>query len=337
MRLFFLFFIFILNGCATPDFDTPIIYKMEIQQGNEIDSEMLLKLKPGMTKSQVKFILGTPLIADSFHKDRWDYIYVLNNYNNIKNKLGVTERRHVVLNFEQELLKGITGEVIPSNGNLGVNKKEKLKEHLITKETNNENQVEEDSWMKKIKFWENDESNQTEINERNIKEIEQKIKRVEETKKMHSDEQNQNKLEINKTEEITENKKVPIVNQDIKKEEDSWIDKIKFWENDESSQTEVNEIKEGEIKDSIQNDKENQKEEIREKVIQEIEFENVILDTKDSVNAVIRKDISKEKEVKQLKINESNLERQAEAKQDIIEEESAEQDYFDLMLEKIGF
>ena len=60
--------------------------------------------------------------------------------------------------------------------------------------------------MKKIKFWENDESNQTEINERNIKEIEQKIKRVEETKKMHSDEQNQNKLEINKTEEITEEK-----------------------------------------------------------------------------------------------------------------------------------
>ena len=43
---------------------------MEIQQGNEIDSEMLLKLKPGMTKSQVKFILGTPLIADSFHKKR---------------------------------------------------------------------------------------------------------------------------------------------------------------------------------------------------------------------------------------------------------------------------
>ena len=67
MRLFFLFFIFILNGCATPDLNTPIVYKMEIQQGNEIDSEMLLKLKPGMTKSQVKFILGTPLIADSFH------------------------------------------------------------------------------------------------------------------------------------------------------------------------------------------------------------------------------------------------------------------------------
>lgn len=261
MRLFFLFFIFILNGCATPDFDRPIVYKMEIQQGNEIDSEMLFKLKPGMTKSQVKFILGTPLIADSFHKDRWDYIYVLSNYNNTKNKLGVTERRHVVLNFEQELLKGITGEVIPSKGNLDVNKKEKLKEHIITKETNNENQVEEDSWM----------------------------------------------------------------------------EKIKFWENDESSQTEVNEIKEEEFKDRIKNDKENQKEEIRDKVIQETEFENVILDTKDSVNAVIRKDISKEKEVRQLKINESDPERQAEAKQDIIEEESAEQDYFDLMLEKIGF
>ena len=53
----------------------PVIYKVNIQQGNEIDTGMLMKLKPEMTKSQVKFILGTPLIEDSFHKDRWDYLY----------------------------------------------------------------------------------------------------------------------------------------------------------------------------------------------------------------------------------------------------------------------
>ena len=58
MRLFFLFFIFILNGCATPDLNTPIVYKMEIQQGNEIDSEMLLKLKPGMTNLKLNLFLG---------------------------------------------------------------------------------------------------------------------------------------------------------------------------------------------------------------------------------------------------------------------------------------
>ena len=337
MRLFFLFFIFILNGCATPDLNTPIVYKMEIQQGNEIDSEMLLKLKPGMTKSQVKFILGTPLIADSFHKDRWDYLYVINTYDNTKNKLGFTERRHVVLNFEKELLKGITGEVIPSNGDSDVKKKEKLKEHVITNETNNAMQGEEDSWMEKIKFWESDETNQTIENETNIKKIDQKIKRVEETKQIQSDKKNQNKLEINRTEEITENKKVPLVNKEIKKEEDSWIDKIKFWDSDKANQNEVDEMRKEDIKDNIKNDKENQTEKIREKVITEVEVENEILDTKDSVNEVIRKDISQEKEIEQLKAKENDLREQAKSKQDIINEKSDKPDYFDLMLEKIGF
>ena len=70
MRFIFLFFISFIHGCSTPDINLPKIYTVEIQQGNEIDSQMLLKLKPGMTKAQVKFILGTPLIADSFHKNR---------------------------------------------------------------------------------------------------------------------------------------------------------------------------------------------------------------------------------------------------------------------------
>lgn len=56
-------------GCIHP-------YKTEIQQGNVITQEMIDKLKPGMTKSQVRFVLGTPLITDPFHPERWDYIYV---------------------------------------------------------------------------------------------------------------------------------------------------------------------------------------------------------------------------------------------------------------------
>jgi hypothetical protein len=198
-------------------------------------------------------------------------------------------------------------------------------------------QGEEDSWMEKIKFWESDETNQTIENETNIKEIDQKIKRVEETKQIQSDKKNQNKLEINRTEEITENKKVPLVNKEMKKEEDSWIDKIKFWESDEPKQIEVNEIKKEKIKDSIQNEKENQTEKIREKVIQEVEVENKMLDTKDSVNEVIRKDISQEKEEERSRVKKNNLREQAESKQDIIDSKSDEPDYFDLMLEKIGF
>ena len=48
---------------------------MEIQQGNYISQEAVSQLKSGMTKDQVRFVLGTPLVADIFHEDRWDYVY----------------------------------------------------------------------------------------------------------------------------------------------------------------------------------------------------------------------------------------------------------------------
>jgi len=89
----------------------PRIYKIEIQQGNEVTSEMLMTLKPGMTKAQVRFILGTPLIQDTFHSERWDYIYIM-RVDEI-----LIEERHVILNFVDEKLKNITGEVIPKKDN----------------------------------------------------------------------------------------------------------------------------------------------------------------------------------------------------------------------------
>lgn len=333
MRLFFLLLILSLYGCATPDLNAPIVYKMEIQQGNEIDSEMLLKLKPGMTKSQVKFILGTPLIADSFHRDRWDYLYVLKTNENTENKLEFTERRHVVLNFEKELLKSITGEVISSQGDLDENKKEKLNEYVITRD-NKKIQGEDESWVEKIKFWESKDANQTEVNEIIRKDSSQEIK-AEEVNQIKSDKQN--KIEINKKEELTKNKKAPKVNKKLKKEEGSWTDKIKFWESDEVDQSEVNEKNKEESKDKIQIDKENKPTINREKIIQEVEVKNDILDTKDSINEVIRKDVLQEKEEEQFKINENDVKEQAESKQDIIEDKSNKPDYFDLMLEKIGF
>lgn len=54
-------------------------YKIPIQQGNFLDAEVIGKLKPGMTRSQVRFLLGTPLITDPFHPERWDYVYYTNN------------------------------------------------------------------------------------------------------------------------------------------------------------------------------------------------------------------------------------------------------------------
>lgn len=50
-------------------------YKIDIRQGNFVTDEMVARLKPGMTRSQVRFTLGTPLVMDVFHADRWDYIY----------------------------------------------------------------------------------------------------------------------------------------------------------------------------------------------------------------------------------------------------------------------
>lgn len=52
-----------------------ILYVPDIQQGNVITDEMLSKLKTGMNPGQVKFVLGSPLIMDPFHKERWDYFY----------------------------------------------------------------------------------------------------------------------------------------------------------------------------------------------------------------------------------------------------------------------
>ena len=53
----------------------PGVHKIDIQQGNIVDQKMIDQLKPGMTRAQVRFVLGTPLIADTFDQSRWDYFY----------------------------------------------------------------------------------------------------------------------------------------------------------------------------------------------------------------------------------------------------------------------
>jgi outer membrane protein assembly factor BamE len=51
------------------------VYKLEVNQGNYVTEDMVEKLRPGMTKSQARLVLGTPLVIDVFHADRWDYVY----------------------------------------------------------------------------------------------------------------------------------------------------------------------------------------------------------------------------------------------------------------------
>ncbi len=99
---------FTLSGCTRSfdgGFTTPLLYKIDIQQGNVIEQDMLDKLKPGMDKDQVRFIMGTPVIIDPFHSERWEYIY------SYQKGGGVREQRYITLHFVDEKLSYITGDI----------------------------------------------------------------------------------------------------------------------------------------------------------------------------------------------------------------------------------
>ena len=93
-----------LGGCsAVIDFLKP--YRIDVRQGNYVTQEMVSQLKPGMSRDQVRFVLGTPLVNDVFHVDRWDYVYRLQ-----PGKGGVQERRLTVV-FEDGKLARLEGDV----------------------------------------------------------------------------------------------------------------------------------------------------------------------------------------------------------------------------------
>ena len=84
-------------------------HRMEIQQGNFVSQEMVAQLKPGMSKDQVRFILGTPLIADVFHADRWDYVFT-----RLRSNSRELEQRRIAVYFEDGKLKRLDGDVVAS-------------------------------------------------------------------------------------------------------------------------------------------------------------------------------------------------------------------------------
>lgn len=83
----------------------PLVYRIDVQQGNVIDQEMINKLQPGMDKKQVKFIMGTPMISDPFHSDRWDYVY------SMEPGKGERQQRRVTLYFKNEKLAYVDGDI----------------------------------------------------------------------------------------------------------------------------------------------------------------------------------------------------------------------------------
>jgi outer membrane protein assembly factor BamE len=113
-----LFALFALAGCNYPKIptpaDLPIVYKIDVQQGNVVTQEMLAKLQPGMDKSKVRFIMGTPLVVDVFHQNRWDYLYTL------QKRGGEVKQRRVSLYFRDDKLDRIEGDVKPASGAIAV-------------------------------------------------------------------------------------------------------------------------------------------------------------------------------------------------------------------------
>jgi outer membrane protein assembly factor BamE len=88
----------LLASCSS--FSVPLVapYKMDIRQGNFVTPDMREKLKIGMTKPQVRYVLGTPMINDAFHGNRWDYVYRLERDGK------VIEQQNLTLYFEGENL-----------------------------------------------------------------------------------------------------------------------------------------------------------------------------------------------------------------------------------------
>jgi outer membrane protein assembly factor BamE len=80
---------------------------MEIQQGNYITREELAMVKPGMSADQVQATLGTPLLVDDFHKDRWDYVFYL------KSPDGAVQRSSVTVFFQNGIVRDIRNDVAP--------------------------------------------------------------------------------------------------------------------------------------------------------------------------------------------------------------------------------
>jgi outer membrane protein assembly factor BamE len=100
----------LLAACSSEgDRKLPGVYRVDVQQGNIIEQEMLDKLRPGMDRNQVRFIMGTPAVTDPFHADRWDYLFTLSRGGRTR------EQRHVTLHFKDDKLTHVTGDVVPGN------------------------------------------------------------------------------------------------------------------------------------------------------------------------------------------------------------------------------
>jgi outer membrane protein assembly factor BamE len=93
------------SGCGFVGF--PGVYKIDVEQGNLVDQKMIEQLKPGMSRRQVRFIMGSPLVEDTFNPDRWDYPYV------IRNGQTIIREAQVSIFFDGDRLVEVRGDYLP--------------------------------------------------------------------------------------------------------------------------------------------------------------------------------------------------------------------------------
>lgn len=98
-----------LMSCSTAFEYLPYVYKIDVNQGNVIDQSMVDQLRPNMTKRQVLYIMGSPMLVDYFHQNRWDYVY------STKKSGEDLEQKNLSIFFENDQIKSIQGDFKPSS------------------------------------------------------------------------------------------------------------------------------------------------------------------------------------------------------------------------------
>lgn len=124
-KIFVLSLILTTFACSSIKF--PGVYRIAVQQGNYIEEEMVDQLETGMTKRQVKFILGTPMVEDTFNQDRWDYYY------SVKRGDKVLHNNHFTVYFENNVLAKWEGDY-----RLNAAQKEEEKKEALERTRKNE-------------------------------------------------------------------------------------------------------------------------------------------------------------------------------------------------------
>ncbi len=243
MRYSTIFLALLCLACSNYSANVPSIkpYKMDIQQGNVVTPKMMMQLRPGMTKSQVRFIMGTPLLTDSFHGDRWDYFYQMRKDGKI------IEQRRVILEFDGDALSHVRGDVIPAGGD----------STTINADLNKNNQprpvikpaAKEKGLLDKLKFWGDDEEGKAVPQKDQPKPAEPVQPAKPETAKQKKPEPKPEPVVAPEPKAEPEAAPAPASQPMVEtpkesapkpapdpEEKKGWLDKLKFWGNDEKTE-----------------------------------------------------------------------------------------------------